>query len=271
MQTPAAGFLPPYFPGDLPRGPATCTCLSSPRHLLWSIPGWRSLSVRPVVPWRDLNAQLRPFPPRPAASGRRRRFTRRAVCLSGWRGVGGWWPHKTQFRAQEHMTLAQGRDDGDASPLTGVFTSGGRHQLSVSLDVQPLSAGLHCRPADVNRPGWNPSRSRHPCSSDGPSPSQAAKQRTAQVELRPPKSQKSCGSDGTSNARCDGVSTDGRGWDDETARSIPIVAFRSAETRPPPFHRGKPPTTPLRRSTEKRPDFSDCHRMFFPRETSPNS
>ena len=35
----------------------------------------------------------------------------------------------------EHVTLAWGRDFGDVSPLKGVILGGGRHSLSVNVDV----------------------------------------------------------------------------------------------------------------------------------------
>ena len=36
----------------------------------------------------------------------------------------------------EHVTVAWGRDFGDVSPLRGVILGGGRHTLSVSVDVE---------------------------------------------------------------------------------------------------------------------------------------
>lgn len=40
----------------------------------------------------------------------------------------------------DHITLAWGRDFSDVSPLRGVITGGGAHQLSVGVSVVPLSA-----------------------------------------------------------------------------------------------------------------------------------
>ena len=37
--------------------------------------------------------------------------------------------------AEEHITVAQGRDYSDVSPVTGVITGGGKHEVKVSVDV----------------------------------------------------------------------------------------------------------------------------------------
>jgi transglutaminase-like putative cysteine protease len=39
-----------------------------------------------------------------------------------------------------HVTLAWGRDYGDVSPIQGVFTGGGKHEMHVAVDVLPLQA-----------------------------------------------------------------------------------------------------------------------------------
>ena len=41
----------------------------------------------------------------------------------------------------EHITLAYGRDFGDVSPVAGILTGGGSHQVRVSVDVNPLDEG----------------------------------------------------------------------------------------------------------------------------------
>ncbi|HEY2572688.1 MAG TPA: transglutaminase family protein [Verrucomicrobiaceae bacterium] len=38
----------------------------------------------------------------------------------------------------EHITVAYGRDFGDVSPVAGILTGGGRHDVKVSVDVEPL-------------------------------------------------------------------------------------------------------------------------------------
>ena len=39
----------------------------------------------------------------------------------------------------EHITIAVGRDFSDVSPLTGVLSGGGEHEVEVSVDVEPLN------------------------------------------------------------------------------------------------------------------------------------
>jgi transglutaminase-like putative cysteine protease len=38
----------------------------------------------------------------------------------------------------EHITVAYGRDFGDVSPVAGILTGGGQHEVKVSVDVEPL-------------------------------------------------------------------------------------------------------------------------------------
>jgi len=40
--------------------------------------------------------------------------------------------------AEEHITVAYGRDFGDVSPVAGILTGGGNHDVKVSVDVEPL-------------------------------------------------------------------------------------------------------------------------------------
>lgn len=40
--------------------------------------------------------------------------------------------------AEEHITVAFGRDFGDVSPLSGILTGGGQHEVKVSVDVKPV-------------------------------------------------------------------------------------------------------------------------------------
>lgn len=42
---------------------------------------------------------------------------------------------------EQHITVAWGRDFGDVTPMRGVITGGGRHQLNVSVDVTPTETG----------------------------------------------------------------------------------------------------------------------------------
>ncbi len=40
--------------------------------------------------------------------------------------------------AEEHITVAYGRDFSDVSPIAGILTGGGNHVVKVSVDVEPL-------------------------------------------------------------------------------------------------------------------------------------
>ncbi|HZI32214.1 MAG TPA: transglutaminase family protein [Candidatus Binatia bacterium] len=40
--------------------------------------------------------------------------------------------------AEDHITVAYGRDFGDVSPVAGILTGGGKHEVKVSVDVEPL-------------------------------------------------------------------------------------------------------------------------------------
>ena len=40
---------------------------------------------------------------------------------------------------EEHITVAFGRDFGDVSPVAGILTGGGKHNVKVSVDVEPLN------------------------------------------------------------------------------------------------------------------------------------
>jgi transglutaminase-like putative cysteine protease len=42
--------------------------------------------------------------------------------------------------SEEHITVAYGRDFGDVSPVAGILTGGGQHQVKVSVDVKEASA-----------------------------------------------------------------------------------------------------------------------------------
>lgn len=50
----------------------------------------------------------------------------------GWIDVD---PTNDSFPGVEHITVAWGRDYSDVSPLRGVYTGGGRHNLKVAVDV----------------------------------------------------------------------------------------------------------------------------------------
>lgn len=54
----------------------------------------------------------------------------------GWIDVD---PTNNLVCATDHITLAWGRDYGDVCPIKGVFIGGGRHTMTVSVDVLPLT------------------------------------------------------------------------------------------------------------------------------------
>jgi transglutaminase-like putative cysteine protease len=51
---------------------------------------------------------------------------------AGWRDFD---PTNNVEPAEEHITIAFGRDFGDVSPVAGIITGGGRHAVKVSVDV----------------------------------------------------------------------------------------------------------------------------------------
>lgn len=56
---------------------------------------------------------------------------------SGWLDFD---PTNNQMPAERHVTVAWGRDFADVTPLKGVIFGSGNHELSVAVDMQPLSA-----------------------------------------------------------------------------------------------------------------------------------
>ncbi len=51
----------------------------------------------------------------------------------------GWFdfdPTNRQMPQQQHITLAWGRDFSDVTPLKGVIFGGGKHTVTVAVDVQ---------------------------------------------------------------------------------------------------------------------------------------
>ena len=64
--------------------------------------------------------------------------------LSVYCGIAGWIdfdPTNNVIADTDHITLTWGRDYSDITPVCGVFTGGGSHTLSVSVDVEPLGEG----------------------------------------------------------------------------------------------------------------------------------
>ena len=52
-----------------------------------------------------------------------------------------WWaldPTNQLPVGERHVKIGHGRDYEDVTPLRGVYTGGGHHRLSVSVDVTPI-------------------------------------------------------------------------------------------------------------------------------------
>lgn len=61
--------------------------------------------------------------------------------VSVWSPPYGWIeldPTNGCFAGTDHVAVAWGRDFGDVSPLRGVILGGGRHQLAVTVSVEPV-------------------------------------------------------------------------------------------------------------------------------------
>jgi transglutaminase-like putative cysteine protease len=91
------------------------------------------------IPARYVSGYLRTRPP----EGKKRLVG--ADASHAWFSVfcpsTGWLdfdPTNSVLPAEEHITLAYGRDYTDVSPVTGVITGGGSHRVGVSVDVEPV-------------------------------------------------------------------------------------------------------------------------------------
>jgi transglutaminase-like putative cysteine protease len=99
---------------------------------------------------RYVSGYLRAHPGRPAPEPSAGASLQGADASHAWVGVFappfGWLefdPTNNLRVAQEHVTLAYGRDFGDVSPLRGVILGGGSHSLAVRVAVQPLEVQLN--------------------------------------------------------------------------------------------------------------------------------
>ncbi len=68
----------------------------------------------------------------------RTRATRGFGCFvpapAGWILI----PTNNVQPGEEHITVAYGRDFGDVSPVAGILTGGGEHDVKVSVDVEEI-------------------------------------------------------------------------------------------------------------------------------------
>jgi transglutaminase-like putative cysteine protease len=79
-----------------------------------------------------------PAPGQPKLQGADATHAWLAVGIPGW----GWLeidPTNGTLADERYITLAWGRDFADVTPLKGVMNGGGKHQLSVAVDVTPLT------------------------------------------------------------------------------------------------------------------------------------
>ena len=61
--------------------------------------------------------------------------------ISAWAPEAGWMdfdPTNGLIVADEHITIAHGRDYDDVSPISGVLLGGGEHTVAVGVDVLPV-------------------------------------------------------------------------------------------------------------------------------------
>lgn len=79
-----------------------------------------------------------PAPGQPKLQGADATHAWLAVGIPGW----GWLeidPTNGTLADERYITLAWGRDFADVTPLKGVMSGGGKHKLSVAVDVTPLT------------------------------------------------------------------------------------------------------------------------------------
>jgi transglutaminase-like putative cysteine protease len=92
------------------------------------------------LPGRYVSGYLRTLPP--AGQQKRRGADQSHAWVSCWLGEAIGWvdfdPTNNLIVADEHVTLAWGRDFSDVSPLRGIILGGGPHTLSVGVDLEPV-------------------------------------------------------------------------------------------------------------------------------------
>lgn len=102
-------------------------------HLM--IAGLRALGL----PARYVSGYLRTKPPPGVAA--RRGADQSHAWVGAWLGPGQGWvdldPTNDLVVRDEHVVLAWGRDYGDISPVRGMILGGGRHTVSVGVDLDP--------------------------------------------------------------------------------------------------------------------------------------
>jgi len=103
-------------------------------HLM--IAGLRALGL----PARYVSGYLRTKPP--VGAPVRRGADQSHAWVSAWLGPDHGWvdldPTNDLVVHDEHVVMAWGRDYGDISPVRGVILGGGRHTVSVGVDLEPV-------------------------------------------------------------------------------------------------------------------------------------
>ena len=103
-------------------------------HLM--ISGLRSLGI----PARYVSGYIRTKPP--PGQERRRGADQSHAWVGVWLGPEHGWvdvdPTNNLIVHDEHVVLGWGRDYGDLSPVRGVILGGGKHRLSVSVDLEAI-------------------------------------------------------------------------------------------------------------------------------------
>ncbi len=91
------------------------------------------------LPARYVSGYIRTHPP--PGGERRSGADQSHAWVGAWLGPDHGWidldPTNDLVVREEHVVLGWGRDFGDVSPLRGIILGGGRHRLSVSVDMTP--------------------------------------------------------------------------------------------------------------------------------------
>jgi transglutaminase-like putative cysteine protease len=61
-------------------------------------------------------------------------------------------PTNNLLPAEEHITVAYGRDFSDVGPVSGIITGGGHHEVKVSVNVEPLTETPEDDQAELREP-----------------------------------------------------------------------------------------------------------------------
>ncbi|WP_298283780.1 transglutaminase family protein [Acidocella sp.] len=92
------------------------------------------------LPGRYVSGYLRTLPP--PGQVKRRGADQSHAWIGAWCGPETGWvdfdPTNNLIVADEHVTLAWGRDFADVSPLRGIILGGGRHIVRVGVDLEPV-------------------------------------------------------------------------------------------------------------------------------------